>query len=73
MLVCIPWLPQLMTMSPDNGDHFAQPDFTMIEMEGREILISVVSVSDFCFNSVFGFQFGFHLNHKNQIETQKQN
>jgi hypothetical protein len=29
-------------------------------MEGREILIAVVSVSDLCFNSVFGFEFGFH-------------
>jgi hypothetical protein len=37
-------------------------------LEGREILIAVVSVSDFCFNSVFGFQFGFHLNHKNRIQ-----
>jgi hypothetical protein len=37
-------------------------------LEGREILIPVVSVSDFCFDSVFGFQFGFHMNHKNQIE-----
>jgi hypothetical protein len=42
-------------------------------MEEREILVSVVSILFLGFNSVFLFQFGFQLNHKNQIENQNQN
>jgi hypothetical protein len=45
MLVFVPGLPQLMTMSPDDGDYFAQPNWAMVEVrECQVVLLEVLTM-----------------------------